>query len=430
MEEEIMDKRSSKSISRRDFGKKSAFASFAVAAVHQTKAMPANVDTVRIGILGCGKRSSRNLTQMLAGNDNVKLIALADVFQDHLDWYRKTFENHKDASLRSKVDIQDDHCFVGWDAYKKILETDIDVLFETCTPYVRPKHVEAAVEAKKHLFVEKPIAVDPVGVRRFIKAVKKHKSLGLSLVAGTQSRHDKSYIETMAKIHDGAIGDVVAMRSYNCRGLPWCVERDPKWSDLEYRLRNWYNYCWCCGDSIVEQAIHTIDRCNWIKGGPPESVFASGGRAWKPRTEMYGDTWDNFSCDYEYPDGTPLAFFGRHWTGCAMAGGLDAIGTKGRSNGQDMAEWDGDATMQQHQDLVNSIRGSGPRFHEGVRVAESTLTAIMGRMSAYTGKRLTWEEAMNSDLSIIPEKLDFNLKYPVGPIPEPEVVPKKPLEYR
>ena len=212
-----------------------------------------------------------------------------------VDTYREKLVTHKDALVRSKANIDDGHCFVGWDAYKKILETDIDVLFETCTPYARPKHVEAAVDAKKHLFVEKPVAVDPAGIRRFIKAAKKHDAMGLSMTAGTQSRHDKGYIATMEKIHDGAIGDVVALRSWNCRGLPWCVERNAAWGDLEYQLRNWYNHCWCSGDSIVEQAIHAIDRCNWVMGGPPESVFASGGRAWKPRTEVYGDIWDHMS---------------------------------------------------------------------------------------------------------------------------------------
>ncbi len=425
-----MKNRSYQSMTRRDFSKRSALAGFAIAASQSSGASPANNETLKIGVLGCGNRSFKNLQSMLRGNENVQVIALADIFQDHLDTYRGKISNDKDGSVRSKASIEDDHCFVGWDAYKRILDTDIDILFETCTPYARPKHVEAAVEARKHLFVEKPIAVDPVGVRRFMKAVKKHDAMGLSLVAGTQSRHDKAYIKTMEKIQDGAIGEVLAVRAYNCRGLPWCVERNQEWSGLEYQLRNWYNYCWCSGDSIVEQAIHAIDRCNWVMGGRPESVFASGGRAWKPRTEVYGDIWDNISCDFTYPGGASLAFFDRHWTGCAGANGVEVIATKGRSSGRDMAEWDGDATVQEHQDLIASIRGAGSRFHEGVRVAESTMTAIMGRMSAYTGQRLTWDDALNSDLSLIPEKLDFEAKPLAFKIPEPEVSPKAPLKYR
>ena len=424
-----MKTRKGTDITRRDFAKASAAAGFAVLAGRSGVA-ETNADTLKIGLLGCGGRASADLVRMLAGNDNVKVIAMADLFEDHLKAKRAEFENHKEPGIRAKVDIADDHCFVGWDAYQGILETDIDILMETCTPYIRPKHIEAAVAAKKHIFAEKPIAVDPVGAQRFMKAMKKHKEMGLSMVCGTQFRHDGARLETLEKIRDGAIGEVVALRSYYCGGLPFVVERDPKWGDIEYRLRNWYNYCWCSGDNIVEQAIHGIDHCNWVMGGPPESVFASGGRTWKPRTEMYGDLYDHFSCDFIYPNGVHLAEYCRHWDGCAGAGGMEIVGAKGVSNGEDMSAWKGDMTMEEHRDLVASIRGTGPYLHEGQRIAETTLTALMGRISAYTGRRVTFKEVLSSDLSIVPDPLDFDMEMPVGPIPAPDVKPGNVLKYR
>ncbi len=416
-------------LSRRDFGMISMGGLSALASA-QTLAQVGNSETLKIGVLGCGGRGSADLVRMLAGNENVKVIALGDLFQDHLDEFRKSFQEHKAEEIRSKVDIKDDHCFVGWDACERLLKTDIDILMETCTPYIRPKHIEAAVEAGKHIFAEKPIAVDPVGVRQFMRAMEKHKAKGLSMVAGTQFRHDGARIETLKKIKDGAIGDVVSLRSFYCGGLPFVVERDPAWSDLEYRLRNWYNYCWCSGDNIVEQAIHGIDHCNWVMDGPPESVFATGGRTWKPLTEMYGDLWDNFCCDYTYPNGVHLAQYCRHWDACDGAGDIAVAGCKGVSNGLDMSDWQGDSTIQEMVDLVNSIRGTGPYQHDGQRIAESTITALMGRMSAYTGKRVTFKEVLESDLSIVPETLDFSKPLPVGPIPVPQVKPNAALKYR
>ena len=209
------------------------------------------------------------------------------------------------------------------------------------------------------------------------------------------------------------------MRVYWCGGLPFARDRQPDMTDFEYRIRNWYNYCWASADNIVEQHIHNLDVANWVLGGPPAEVFASGGRTWKPLEEKYGDLYDHFSCDYTYPNGVHVFSFCRHWDG--RDGGVfeEAYGTKGVSNCHDMGEPGTKAYVQEHMDLVDSICGTGPYLNEGVRCAESTLTAIMGRMSAYTGKRITWDEAMNSDLSIVPEVWSFDREYPVGPVPNP-----------
>ena len=415
-----MRERDGSTITRRHFAQLGAAAGFAILTSKRSVA-ETNEDTLRIGLLGCGNRGSGAARQMLEGNENVKLVAFADVFQDRVDLRRKQLENHPDPKIAAKVDTDDDHCFVGFDAYKRILETDIDILIEGTLPYSRPKHVEAAINAKKHVFTEKPAAVDPAGIRQFIAAAKKAEEYGLSIVAGTQRRHQKPYVETMKRIHDGAIGDIVAARAYWCGTLPFARERKAEWkSDLEYALRNWYGHNWVAGDSIVEQHVHNLDAINWAMNGHPLSVFASGGRTWKPDDAKYGDIYDHFSCDYEYAGGTHLMSLCRHWKG---ANGVfeEVTGTKGRSNCHDMNEGDKgiDPYVQEHIDLVHSIRGTGPHLNEGVRVAESTLTAIMGRMSAYTGERLSWDDALNSDLSIVPSVLDWDAAYPVGPVPSP-----------
>ena len=410
-----------KGLTRRDFAKTTAMAGFAILTAKSGVAQ-SNSETLRVGLLGCGSRGSGAAAQCLQGNENVKLVALADVFQDRVDEKRKQFENHGDERVATKTDIDDDHCFVGLDAYEKLLASDIDILIEGTLPYARPKHVEAAVNAGKHIFTEKPAAVDPTGIRQFIAASKKAEEKGLSLVAGTQRRHQKPYVDTVKKIQDGEIGDVLAARAYWCGTLPFAHERKAEWdSDLEWMLRNWYGFCWVAGDSIVEQHVHNIDVINWIKGAHPESVFASGGRTWKPNDPKYGDIYDHFSCDFEYADGTHMTSLCRHWKG---AGGVfeEVTGTKGVSNCRDMSDGGGiDPYVQEHINLVNSIRGTGPHLNEGVQVAESTLTAIMGRMSAYTGEKISWDDALNSDLSIVPDPLNFERKIEVPPVPRPGV---------
>ncbi len=412
-------------MTRRDFAKVSAAAAAGLTILGSGRAYAAN-NKLRVGLLGCGGRGTGAATQHLLGNDNVELVAMADLFQDRLDASRARIADNKDERVAPKVKVTDKNCFVGPHAYEKILAMDIDTIIEGTLPYSRPKHVEAAVEAGKHIFTEKPAAVDPVGIRRFIAATEKAREKNLCVVAGTQRRHQLDYQETIKKIHDGVIGDIKAMRVYWCGSLPFVHERKPDWSELEYRVRNWYAYCWTCGDNIVEQHVHNLDVACWTLQAHPVSVFASGGRAWKPYEEVYGDLWDHFSCDYEFPNGIHVTSLCRHW-GKADGGVFeDVVGTKGTSRCNDMMdsppEKKVDPYVQEHIDLVNAIRGVNPYINEGVQVAESTLMAIMGRMSAYTGKVVTWDQAMNSDLKITPDdELDFTKAYPLGPIPRPGV---------
>jgi len=277
----------------------------------------------------------------------------------------------------------------------------------------------AAVNAGKHIFTEKPVAVDAVGIRRFIEAARKAEANKLSVVAGTQRRHQTPYVETVKRIHGGEIGEILSGRAYWIGTLPFSHERKPEWSDLEYRLRNWYNQIWTCGDNILEQHVHNLDVINWALNAHPERVVASGGRAWKPFEERYGDIWDNFTCDYEYPGGVHILSMSRHWENSKNAVFEEVTGTKGKSSCCNLGKETSDPYVQEHIDLYASIRGTGPYLNEGVQVAESCLTAIMGRMAAYTGAEVSWDDALKSDLSLVPEELDFAKAYPLGPIPVP-----------
>lgn len=408
-------------LTRRQFARAgAAMSAFAVMTSKGAQAQ-SNGDTLRVGLLGCGGRGSGAALNALSGDNNIKLVALADLFEDRLEGAKNKFESTKRKSVRDQVDIDPDLCFTGFDAYEKILATDVDVIIEGTLPYSRPTHLLAAAKAGKHIFTEKPFAVDPVGIRKVLEAAEIHKAKGLSWVSGTQRRHQPPYQQTIEKIHNGAIGDVNAMRVYWCGTLPFVRDRQPGQSDFEYRVRNWINNCWTSGDNIVEQHVHNLDVARWVMGENPVSVYASGGRVWKPKIERYGDMFDHFSCDYEFPGGKRVFSMSRHWDGTEGGVFEEAIGSKGNSSCVDMADdgRGGDPYVIEHQDLYKSIREEGPRWHQGEETAHSTLMAIMGRMSAYTGKKVTWDEALNSDLSIVPENWNFDDEVPVPDVANP-----------
>lgn len=405
-------------LTRRDFAKAGAAASFAILTARSGIAQN-NTDTIRIGLIGCGGRGGGAVMDCLRGNENVKLVAMADAFEDKVKHKRREMERSEDPAIKPKIELTDEMCFVGLDAYQKLLATDVHMIIHATPPYARPTHIAAAVDAGKHIFTEKPIATDAPGVRQFIAAAEKAKEMKLSFVCGTQRRHQTPYIETVAKLREGAIGDILSARAYWNGGLPFSFERKEQWSDLEYRLRNWYNQIWTCGDNIVEQHIHNLDIINWVMGATPAKVVASGGRAWKPVTEQYGDIWDNFSCDYEYPNGVHMYSFSRHWNDSKNDVFEEVTGTKGKSTCRDLGGKDNNPYEQEHIDLQNSIRGTGPYLNDGVECAHSTLTAIMGRTAAYTGQEITWDQMLNSDEKFVPEDLSFDKPYPVGPIPVP-----------
>jgi predicted dehydrogenase len=405
-------------MSRRDFAKLSTAG---LAFWTSTSAFAAKKkDRVKVGLIGCGGRGTGAAINHLQGNENSRIVALADVFEDKVHGTKKALESHSDSRVRNGCAVKNKMLFTGLDAINKILETDIDILIEGTLPYSRCNHIDAAINAGKHLFTEKPVASDPVGIRKVIAASQKAKEKGLSIVAGTQRRHQKPYIETIKKIQDGAIGDIVAGRIMWVGGIPFVRERDPKWGELEFRIRNWISNCFTSGDNIVEQHVHNIDVMCWVMGGPPESVLATGGRAWQPAEEKYGDIWGNFAADFEFKNGVHVSSMSRWWDSSLKPDGEVSelfLGTKGKSNCHDMGAEGIDPYVQEHIDLVNSVLGTGPHYNEGEQVAHSTMTAIMARESAYTGKKITWEQIMASDLSITPKELALDKPCPLPPVP-------------
>ena len=416
----MTEKQKGAGLTRRDFSKASAVAGFGILAARSRDAR-ANSDEIRIGLIGAGGRGTGAAVNCLTGNKNVKLVAVADAFEERARGAVGRLRAHPNDQVKGQVDIQDDHVFVGLDAYEKLLKTDIDMIIHGTPPYARPTQIAAAVDAGKHIFTEKPVAVDAAGVRLFMDAAKKAAEKKLCFVTGLQRRHQKEYVETVKQLQDGKIGDILAGRAYWVGSLPFSHERKEGEGDLAYRLRNWYNQAWTCGDNIVEQHIHNLDVINWVLGAHPISVVASGGRTWKPNTERYGDIWDSFSCDYEYPNGVHVISMSRHWNDSWGGVFEEVTGTKGKSNCTDLGERGEDPYVQEHIDLLKAIRNEAEYLNDGVRAAESTLTAIMGRDSAYSGKKLNWDDALKADHKLGPDYKDlaWDKAYPIGPLPIP-----------
>jgi predicted dehydrogenase len=375
--------------------------------------------TLKAGLVGVGGRGSGAINDCLTGNQNVEIVALADVFEDHLEKNLARLA----AKYPDRVKVDAEHRFVGFDAYKKLVKSDIDIVMLGTPPGYRPTHFEAAIDAGKHVFCEKPIATDPVGVRRFMAAAKKAEQLKLTVVSGAQRHAASEYIETVQKIQDGAIGEVVALYSQYLSGPVWHEkDRQPQWGDMEYEHRNWYSFNWICGDQMVEQHFHNIDFINWVMGAHPVKVTAFGGAAWRPREPIYGDIYDHMTSDFVYENGVHLTSHCRQYPQGRFRSVNDLIvGTKGRSNGQDMGTRGINSQVQEHINLVKSILGEGPYINHGMMVAESTMTCIMARESAYSGLEITWDMIMASKLDLQPKEFDYNLKREPAVLPVPGV---------
>jgi myo-inositol 2-dehydrogenase/D-chiro-inositol 1-dehydrogenase len=410
--------------SRRGFLKTGAAAGAALAtgALRLPGAHAAGSDEIRIGLIGCGGRGRGAVENAIAAADGVRLVAMGDAFQDRIDEARERFAQLGDAAA-----VPEDAAFVGFDAYEKVLASDANYVILATPPGFRPTHLRAAVEAGKNVFTEKPVAVDAPGIRACFETYELARQKGLGIGAGTQRRHEAGYLELMKRVADGAIGDVVAARCYWNQGSLWNKPRQESWSDLEWQMRNWLYFTWLSGDHIVEQHVHNIDVVNWAMGTHPVRAVGMGGR--QSRIDpAYGQIFDHFAIDYEYENGTHLMSMCRQVDGCANRVAEDLQGTLGRAETQSSAEsyrltgpnaWrfreeQRNPYEQEHVDLIASIRGGKP-YNELKTVTESTMTAIMGRMSAYTGAALTWDEALASEESLVPGKLAF------GPFPVPEI---------
>jgi len=421
------------SISRRSFLKASAVtaASAALVGAHglafAQKAGSTGSDKIRVGLIGCGGRGTGAATDCMSSSAGVELWAMGDLFQDRLDGSFSGLSGNE--GLKGKFNVTKDRCFVGWDAYKKVIASGVDLVILATPPGFRPMHLKAAVEAGKHVFMEKPVAVDAPGIRTVLAAGEMAKQKRLGIVAGTQRRHQNGYVATMKRIHDGAIGEIVSAQCYWNQGGLWMHPRQPEWTDMEWQLRNWLYFTWLSGDHICEQHVHNIDVINWAMQAHPVKAVGLGGR--EVRTDpAYGHIFDHFAVEFEYPSGARLMSMCRQIDGCVNNVSEHLIGTKGTSNpsgslrGKKEWKYDGEGNnpyQQEHADLIASIRAGNP-LNEAQQVAESVLTAIMGRMSTYTGQEISWDQALNSKESLMPEKLEFG-PLPVAPVAVPGKTP-------
>ncbi len=370
------------------------------------------------GLIGCGHRGTGALLNFLSTGPDVAVGALADAFPEQVTKVR-------DRLAQYDLSVSDERCFSGLDAYQKVMNSDVDVVILATPPYFRPEQFKAAVQARKHVFMEKPVAVDPTGVRSVIATARTAKTLGLNVVTGTQRRHRPDYIATYERVANGAIGKPVAAKAFWNQDHVWFRQRQEGWNDMEYMLRNWNNFTWLSGDHIVETHVHNIDVINWFMEAYPKSAVGYGGR----HRRVTGNQYDFFSVDFEYDNSRFMHSMCRQIDNCATGVGELLMGTEGYTNCQNTiynldgsVKWsfkypkdkDGNETKQdklspyirEHIHLVNAIR-TNHYINEGERTALSNLAAIMGRESAYTGKKITWEEIMNSKQKLGPPNLEL-----------------------
>lgn len=391
---------------------------------------------LRAGLIGAGARGTGAAINFISAGPDLEIVALADVFQDKIDACRERFASFD-------LPIAAENCFTGFDGYKKLMALpDIDVVLLATPPQFRPDHFLEAVTTNKHVFMEKPVAVDSVGIRSIITSSKKAEAIGLNVVTGTQRRHQEDYIETYKQVKSGAIGTITSAKAYWNQDHVWFREREPGWNDMEYMLRNWNNFCWLCGDHILDTHVHNIDVINWFIGKYPEKAVGYGGR----HRRVTGDQYDFFSIDFDYGNGVNSHSMCRQIDSCANGTGEIIMGTGGYTNcqntiwdlngkikwqfeypkdenGNPMNQTEIPPYVQEHMHLVHAIR-TGEYVNEGEHTALSTLAAIMGRTAAYTGRLVTWDEILKSDMDLGPSKMEFgpvNMLFPT-PVPGTPVI--------
>jgi predicted dehydrogenase len=420
-----------KGATRRDFlAGATAVAAGAALASLAPPVHAAGSDILRVGLIGCGSRGTGAAEQALTADPNTKLVAMGDMFPDRLKDSLTRLKNNKTVGAR--VEVKPDCCFTGFEAYKHVIPL-VDLVLLTTPPHFRPLHFKAAVEAGKHIFAEKPVAVDAPGVRAVLKAAQEAAAKNLSVVAGLCWRYHHGMRETIQRVHEGTIGDITALQcTYNTGGL-WSFKREPKWSDMEWQLRNWLYFTWLSGDFNVEQHVHSLDKMAWVMQNEyPVSAVGSGGR--QSRTDpLYGNIFDHHSVVYEYANGVKLFSACRQQVGCAQDVSDHIMGTKGTCH-IDASDATGSITsvpgnkvlwrsrrrkgdnmyQNEHDELFASIR-SGKPINNGEWMAKSSLMAIMGRMATYTGQVITWEMALDSKEDLTPPAYEF------GPLPVPPV---------
>lgn len=422
--------------SRRDFLKTSATTAVGATLLSTLPSVhAAGSETLKIGLIGCGGRGTGAAAQALNADKNVKLVALGDMFSDRLQASLATLK--KDEAIAGKIDVKPDHCFTGFDAYKQVIASGVDVVLMATPPHFRPAHLKAAVEAGKHVFAEKPVAVDGPGVRSVFATCAEAKKKNLSIVSGLCWRYHNGMRETFKRIHEGAVGDIVALQcTYHTNGL-WHRSLEEKsqhaWSDVEWQLRNWLYFTWLSGDHIVEQAIHSLDKMGWaMHDEPPVRANGTGGRQVRTAPD-FGHIFDHHSVVYQYANGVKMFHSCRQQNGCRNDVTDHIMGSKGtcdvmRHTITGPNSWkystvqsrkDPSMYQAEHNELFTSIR-SGKPINNGEWMTKSTLMAIMGRMATYTGQEITWDMALNSKQDLTPAKYEFG-SLPVPPVAMPGI---------
>ena len=400
-------------------------------------------DEIKLAIVGCGGRGSGAAAQALSTSNlgPVKLVAAADVHEDRMESALKNFE----AKFAERGTVAKENRFLGFDAYKKAISM-ADVVILSTPPGFRPMMFEEAVRQGKHVFMEKPVATDGTGVRKVLAAAKIAQEKNLKVGVGLQRHHQKGYIETMKRLHDGAIGDITSMRAYWNGATPWVKKREDlekqygrKLTEMEYQMRNWYYFAWICGDHIVEQHIHNLDVINWVKKGWPVKAQGLGGCEVRKGAD-YGEIFDHHAVEFEYADGSRCASYCRHIVGCWNSVSEHVQGTKGRADvsrhvisptegdaWRHKNDGDKDPYQQEHDDFFAAIRNNTP-YNEAEYGAMSTMTAILGRLATYSGVEIEMDKALKSELTIFPKNLAWDAEMALNPGPDgtyPRAIPGK-----
>ncbi|MEZ6059713.1 MAG: Gfo/Idh/MocA family oxidoreductase [Planctomycetaceae bacterium] len=372
-------------------------------------------DRLNVGLIGCGGRGSGAAIQALQADDNARLVAMADAFEDRLTSSLASLS--KEAAVAERIDVPKERQFVGFDAYEKLLAADVDVVLLTTPPHFRPLHLNAAIAAGKHVFAEKPVAVDAPGIHSVLASCAEAKRKNLSVVSGLCIRYDGGFRETVQRLHDGAIGEIHTLIANDYRGSIWVKPRQPEWTDMHWQMRNWYYFTWLSGDFNVEQHVHYLDVCAWVFGDYPVKAIGMGGR--QVRTgEEFGNIFDHHSVTYEFENGTRLFSNCRQQSNCRNDMSAYAIGSRGRAEVSERrleittnTNWRFDRKVKnmyqvEHDELFAGIRSGNP-VNNGEYMAKSTLLAIMGRMATYTGQEITWQQALDSRHDLSPAQYEW-----------------------
>ncbi len=432
-----MKKQNNSGINRRDFVKTSGLVAGSMMLAPTLVSAKAHIDgadTIKVGLIGCGGRGTGAIVQALSSGQNVKLVAMADAFRDNLDkCYKKIYSaEFQDWStdelkdMRPMIDVPEEHKFDGFDGYKKVIPL-CDVVVIATPPGFRPIHFEEAINQNKHVFMEKPCAVDAPGVRRVLKAAEEAKKKKLNVVVGLQRHYQKIYTEWVEKLHNGIIGDITHSRVYwNSAGV-WVRPRQDGQTEMEYQMRNWYYFNWLCGDHITEQHIHNLDVGNWVKQAYPVRASGMGGREVRNGKD-HGEIFDHHFVEYEYADGSIMSSQCRHIKGCTNRVSEAFHGTNGSApkpgviltrSGYKIMDYndkkDKNPYQVEHDLLFEAVAKGEYKYADAENGAKATMTSILGRMATYSGQTVEWEDAINSKIDLSPAKYDWNANPQVMP---------------